>query len=178
METFAPMILERFIAAMERNGVQLGMRRNVYGLLYAILADAFHKGAIATDPTLGVMPPKCIPDRAVVPAKEYVKEASGKVDFQLAMHMWMMYGCGLRNGEARAVNINKIVADDVHRVTETLYGFRHFFASNCLSHGIPITDAAEWMGHRSIQITYRTYRHLMPGSITAAAKILDHDRAA
>ncbi|MFF4723749.1 hypothetical protein ACFY3M_00085 [Streptomyces mirabilis] len=25
-------------------------------------------------------------------------------------------------------------------------GFRHFFASNCLSNGIPITDVAEWMG--------------------------------
>ena len=31
-----------------------------------------------------------------------------------------------------------------------IYGFRHFFASNCLSNGIPITDVAEWMGHRSI----------------------------
>ncbi|WUB13170.1 tyrosine-type recombinase/integrase [Streptomyces platensis] len=255
METFAPMILERFIATMERNDVQLGTQRNAYGLLHAILTDAFRKGAIAADPTLGVIPPKYIPDRAVVPTKDYIKEAAGKADFQLAMHMRMMYGCGLRNGEARAVNINNIVADDVYRVAEqihhytyrpaplkhreagefrevplprsvkeaierfverhgvsedgyllrgptgyftysmesrrarnlfkkapppegmTLYGFRHFFASNCLSHGIPITDVAEWMGHRNIQITYRTYRHLMPGSITAAAKILDHDLA-
>lgn len=28
-----------------------------------------------------------------------------------------------------------------------LYGLRHFFASNCLGNGIPITDVAEWMGH-------------------------------
>ncbi|WP_241518819.1 hypothetical protein [Streptomyces sp. CB03238] len=33
-----------------------------------------------------------------------------------------------------------------------LYSFRHFFASNCLTHGIPITDVAEWMGHRSLDI--------------------------
>ncbi|MFD5658602.1 tyrosine-type recombinase/integrase [Streptomyces hirsutus] len=51
--------------------------------------------------------------------------------------------------------------------------FRHFFASNSLSNGIPITDVAEWMGHTSIQVTYRTYRHLMPGSITKAAMVLD-----
>jgi hypothetical protein len=46
-------------------------------------------------------------------------------------------------------------------------------ASNALGNGIPITDVAEWMGHKSIEETYRTYRHLMPGSITKAARILD-----
>ncbi|MFF5713314.1 tyrosine-type recombinase/integrase [Streptomyces sp. NPDC012756] len=53
-----------------------------------------------------------------------------------------------------------------------MYGFRHYFASNALGNGIPITDVAEWMGHKSIEETYRTYRHLMPGSITKAARIL------
>ncbi|GAB2330814.1 hypothetical protein AB0N20_32235 [Streptomyces griseoincarnatus] len=28
------------------------------------------------------------------------------------------------------------------------------------------------MGHKSIEETYRTYRHLMPGMITKAARIL------
>ncbi|MFE4964658.1 tyrosine-type recombinase/integrase [Streptomyces sp. NPDC056660] len=54
-----------------------------------------------------------------------------------------------------------------------LYGNRHFFASNCLSNGIPITDVAEWMGHRSIDVTFKIYRHLMPGSISSAAQILN-----
>ncbi|MFH8468343.1 hypothetical protein [Streptomyces sp. NPDC017991] len=54
-----------------------------------------------------------------------------------------------------------------------VYGMRYFFASNCLSHNIPITDVAEWMGHKSIDITYKIYRHLLPGSISAAAKVLD-----
>jgi hypothetical protein len=49
-----------------------------------------------------------------------------------------------------------------------MYGFRRYFASNALGNGIPITDVAEWMGHKSIEETYRTYRHLMPGSITKA----------
>jgi integrase len=171
-----------------------------------------------------------------------------------------MSGCGLRNGEAAAVNLKNIVADDVYRVTEqvnqttrdyaplkhrkaneyrdvplparvrdtiewyaekygtvggyllrhpkdpgkalsyyymdnqwrnikrlgevevpngmVMYGLRHFFASNCLSKRIPITDVAEWMGHRSIGITFRIYRHLMPGSIGRAAKLLDAGLAA
>nr|WP_329074349.1 Tn3 family transposase [Streptomyces niveus] len=54
-----------------------------------------------------------------------------------------------------------------------MYGFRHFFASNCLSIRIPITDVAEWMGHNSIDVTFKIYRHLMPGSIGRAAKLLD-----
>ncbi|PPS87077.1 hypothetical protein BZZ08_02922 [Streptomyces sp. MH60] len=33
----------------------------------------------------------------------------------------MMVGCGLRNGEARAVNINNVVADDVYRVHEQIH---------------------------------------------------------
>jgi integrase len=39
-----------------------------------------------------------------------------------------------------------------------IYSFRHFFASNCLTNGIPTTDAAEWMGHKSLDITFRIYR--------------------
>nr|WP_260605251.1 tyrosine-type recombinase/integrase [Streptomyces sp. WAC01280] len=51
-----------------------------------------------------------------------------------------------------------------------MYGFRHYFALNVLGKGIPMTDVAEWMGHKSIEETYRTYRHLMPGSITKASR--------
>ncbi|TGA98558.1 hypothetical protein E4099_22945 [Streptomyces palmae] len=60
----------------------------------------------------------------------------------------------------------------------TLYGLRHFFASNCLSHNIPITDVAEWMGHKGIDVTFKIYRHLMPGSIGQAAQVLDLGLAA
>ncbi|MEU2509390.1 tyrosine-type recombinase/integrase [Streptomyces sp. NPDC007863] len=45
-----------------------------------------------------------------------------------------------------------------------MYGFRHSFASNALRKGIPITDGAEWMGHKSVEETYRTYRHLVPAA--------------
>ncbi|WP_259297119.1 tyrosine-type recombinase/integrase [Streptomyces griseoaurantiacus] len=39
-----------------------------------------------------------------------------------------------------------------------LRSLRHFFASNCLRNGIPITDLAEWMGHRSLDVTFKIYR--------------------
>lgn len=53
-----------------------------------------------------------------------------------------------------------------------MYSLRHFFASNCLAMGMPITDVAEWMGHKSIEVTYRISRHLMPSSIGRAARLL------
>ncbi|MEV6210441.1 hypothetical protein [Kitasatospora sp. NPDC051914] len=59
-----------------------------------------------------------------------------------------------------------------------LYGCRHFFASNCLARNLPITDVAEWMGHRSVDVTFKTYRHLMPGSIGHAAQEIDLGLAA
>lgn len=50
-----------------------------------------------------------------------------------------------------------------------MYGFRHYFASNALGNAVPITDVAEWMGHKPIEQTCRSYRHLMPVSITEHA---------
>lgn len=35
--------------------------------------------------------------------------------------------------------------------------------------------AGEWIGHKTIEITFKIYWHLMPGSISKAAKILNLD---
>ncbi len=59
----------------------------------------------------------------------------------------------------------------------TLSGYRDLSASVCLEHGIPITDVSEWLGHRNIETTYRSYRHLMPASIARAGNALDHTLA-
>lgn len=206
---------------------------------------------MADDPVKGVQEPEYVRGTVAIPSLAYVTKALTVADEDLALEIVMMAGCGLRNGEARAVNVNNIVAQDVYRVREQIhsntlrpaklkhrkagqfrevplprsvreaieryeekrgttkdgyllrgpggyftegmerrrvrklftdlppeegvgmYGFRHYFASNALGNGIPITDVAEWMGHKSIEETYRTYRHLMPGSITKAARILD-----
>ncbi|MGK5544271.1 hypothetical protein ACSNOH_06010 [Streptomyces sp. URMC 127] len=49
---------------------------------------------------------------------------------------------------------------------------RGYFASNGLSRGIPVTDVAEWMGHSSIQPTFKIRRHLMPASLDQAVRVL------
>ncbi|TWF90589.1 phage integrase family protein [Streptomyces brevispora] len=79
---------------------------------------------------------------------------------------------GLPAGGSVLDGVGFVRADDLAGGL-VIYGFRHFFASNCLSNRIPITDVAEWMGHTSIDVTFNIYRHLMPGSIGKAAKLLD-----
>ncbi|MFE1197212.1 tyrosine-type recombinase/integrase [Streptomyces olivaceoviridis] len=257
IETFTSSVVERFIETMERNGVGLAAQDQAFVVLKTILLSAHRRGAISRHPLTGVVPPQYSAERAVVPDHDtiqLIKKQSPDPRFRLVADL--MSGMGLRNGEALAVNVKNMVADDVYRVTEqvsaktnqitrlkhrkpgefrevpmpqrtrdainayarehgtfsggyliaganktgsspfmtyrslnhawkqatkelslpeglVMYGYRHFFAANALSNGIPITDVAEWMGHKSIEITYRIYRHLMPSSIGRAAKILN-----
>jgi integrase len=251
LNSVTPSVVEKFLEHLEAEQVGRGHQANIYRALKSLLKDAYDKGAMADDPVKGVQDPEYVPGVVAIPTSEYIAKALVKADPFLALEITMMVGCGLRNGEARAVNVNNIVADDVYRVTEQIhsalrkpaklkhrkpgefrevplprtvreaiehfaekhgvtdegyllkgpggyytepmeryrveklfavlpppegvgmYSFRHFFASNALGNGIPITDVAEWMGHKSIEETYRTYRHLMPGSIAKAASILD-----
>ncbi|MFD7552026.1 tyrosine-type recombinase/integrase [Streptomyces sp. NPDC059816] len=255
MGTFDHKVVDGFIRTMERNGTGLATQANAYDKLKSILLDAHRLGLYDENPLDGVKPPQYDPKRAVIPSPAQLHgiRTSGDDAFRLIADL--MSGCGLRNGEAAAVNLNNLVANDVYRITEqvnqttrqyarlkhrkageyrdvplpslvretiewyadkygsvngyllrhpskpdqpfpyycldnqwrrirdsaendvpdgmTLYGLRHFFASNCLAHGIPITDVAEWMGHKSVDITFKVYRHLLPGSISKAAEILN-----
>ncbi|MEU1145270.1 tyrosine-type recombinase/integrase [Streptomyces sp. NPDC005863] len=255
MGSFDHKVVDGFIRTMERNGVGLATQANAFDKLRSILLDAHRLGVFPDSPIAGVKPPHYAPDRAVIPSREQLREIRMAGDDAFTLIVDVMSGCGLRNGEAFAVNLRNIVADDVYRVSEqvilstrrygplkhreageyrdvplparvketieryaethgtvegyllrqstdasrpyphwgmdnqwrrvraagevgipegmVIYGFRHFFASNCLSNGIPITDVAEWMGHKSIDVTFKIYRHLMPGSISSAAKMLN-----
>lgn len=117
MESISPLIIERFITGMERRNIQPGTQRNVYGLLRTVLLDAVRKGAIATDPTLGIKTRDYHPPRSIIPTVEYATAAARTAHFQLGLMITMMRGCGLRNGEARAINVNNVISDDVYRVT-------------------------------------------------------------
>lgn len=49
---------------------------------------------------------------------------------------------------------------------------RHLYASVLLSNGVAITDLAEFIGHRNIQITYAIYGHLVPSALSRASAVL------
>ncbi|WP_269857976.1 tyrosine-type recombinase/integrase [Streptomyces sp. RPT161] len=260
MNSFDHKVVDSFIQAMEREGAGLATQSNAFQQLKAILLDAHRLGIFSENPLEGVKPPQYDPSKAVIPSKEQLREIRTAGDDTFRLITDLMSGCGMRNGEAAAVNTNNIVANDTYRISEqvnqttkqyarlkhrkpgeyrdvplparvketiewyadkygtvegyllrhpkdpsktfpeyyisnqwrsikkagevdipegmVIYGFRHFFASNCLTNGIPITDVAEWMGHKSLDITFKIYRHLMPGSIGKAAKILDLGLAA
>jgi integrase len=55
----------------------------------------------------------------------------------------------------------------------TPHDLRHCFASVALSRGVPITDVSRWLGHRSVDLTYRTYSHFLPDAFDRARELLD-----
>ena len=57
------------------------------------------------------------------------------------------------------------------------HSLRHAFASVMLARGIPITDVAQWLGHKDINETYRTYGHLVPNAAGRAVVALDAEYA-
>jgi integrase len=55
----------------------------------------------------------------------------------------------------------------------TPHSLRHVFASALLARGVPLTDVADWLGHRSIEVTYRIYGHLVPSAWGRAREALN-----
>ncbi|MFD8298837.1 tyrosine-type recombinase/integrase [Streptomyces bauhiniae] len=252
MSTFTSTVVDDFIMSMEERSIGLAAQQNAFDALRKILLDARRRGGITDDPFSGVVPPEYIPRKITIPALEEIHALKEVGSDGLRVVVDLMSGCGHRNGEAYAANLDRMVSDDVYRITEqiegktrqpsrlkhrkpgefretpmpwtvresllkferdhgvspdgyllrtqraphwahttlehqwtaakkkagitrklTAYSMRHFFASNCLSQGIPITDVAEWMGHKNINMTFKIYRHLMPASIGRAARTLN-----
>ncbi|MFJ2720176.1 hypothetical protein [Streptomyces sp. NPDC087437] len=94
MNTFDHKVVEDFIQTMERNGVGLAAQSNAVDKLKAILLDAHRLGLFDDNPAT---------------------RTAG--DDSLPLVADLMSGCGMRNGEAFAVNVNNIVADDVYRIS-------------------------------------------------------------
>ena len=49
---------------------------------------------------------------------------------------------------------------------------RHTFATLMIKKGVDVKIISEMLGHASIQITYDTYVHVMPGMTEQAAMVL------
>lgn len=251
INTFSATAVEDFITSMEERQVGLATQQNAFDTLKKILLDAHRHGGVSEDPFKGVVAPAYTPGQVTIPTLDELHALKAVASDGLRLVIDLMSGCGLRNGEAYAAHEERVVADDVYRITEQIdgvtrnpgrlkhrkpgefrevplpitvadslqqfatrhgnidgyllrtqrnphwghstldyqwnaakkragisrklnpYSMRHYFASNCLSRGIPITDVAEWMGHKNITMTFRIYRHLMPASISRAAKLLN-----
>ncbi|MFJ6894919.1 tyrosine-type recombinase/integrase [Streptomyces hokutonensis] len=125
LNTVTPIVVERFLDELESDGVGRGNQVNIFRTLKTILRDAYGKGAMAEDPVKGAQEPEYVRQTVVIPTLAYLQEALTTAGDDLALEIMMMAGCGLRNGEARAVNMNNLVADDVYRVHEQIHSNTH-----------------------------------------------------
>ncbi|MGW1051872.1 tyrosine-type recombinase/integrase [Streptomyces sp. NPDC002521] len=64
-------------------------------------------------------------------------------------------------------------SDQLRPMMEKPHWLRHFFASAGLSKGVPVTDMAEWLGHRDPRITHQTYAHVMPDAPERLRSLVD-----
>lgn len=49
---------------------------------------------------------------------------------------------------------------------------RHAFAWTLLLRNVRVSDVAEWLGHKSINVTFAAYGHLIESSLVRAAGVL------
>ena len=125
LNSVTAIVVELFLDELEADGVGRGNQVNIFRTLKAILRDAYGKGAMVDDPAKGVQEPEYVREKVVITSLVYLKKALVVADDLLALEIVMMAGCGLRNGEARAVNVNNFVADDVYRVHEQIHSNTH-----------------------------------------------------
>jgi integrase len=59
----------------------------------------------------------------------------------------------------------------------TPHSLRHAFVSALLARSVPITDVAQWVGHKDINVTYAIYGHLVPNAADRAVSVLDAEYA-
>lgn len=109
LNSVTPIVVERFLDELEADGG--GRSRK--------------SGARADGPVKGVQEPEYVRGKVVIPSLAYVKKVLAAADEDLALEVVMMVGCGLRNGEARVVNVNNVVSDDVYRVHEQIHSNTH-----------------------------------------------------
>jgi integrase len=246
--------IKALIAGMHRNGLSASRIGCAHLVISAVLAEAARDKKLAESPCTG------IPLPGVVTAADFILPAHAQIEAvtcglppDWAATVWLMHGCGLRIGEALAVNlrcringgktlrareqvnpaaqlrplkfrregefrdiplpqyvsgaIDKHVAE--HGTTSDGYPFqgrkyklvvrrsyqedfqraaakaglppefiphslRHLYASTALAEGIPITEVSRWLGHKSIEVTYQIYGHLVPSSFDRARTALDN----
>ncbi|MEV5875336.1 hypothetical protein AB0L75_14090 [Streptomyces sp. NPDC052101] len=120
MNTFTSTVVEDFIMSMEERSVGLAAQQNAFDTLKKILLDARRRGGITDDLFAGVIPPEYVPRKITVPTLDELHSMKAVASDGLRVVIDLMSGCGLRNGEAYAANLERMVSDDVYRITEQI----------------------------------------------------------
>ncbi|MEU7605032.1 hypothetical protein AB0B44_29455, partial [Streptomyces sp. NPDC041003] len=118
MNSFDHKVVDDFIRTMEAMGTGTATQSNAFDKLSAILLDAQRVGIYDFNPLDGVRSPQYTPTRASIPTPAQLREVREIGDDKFRLLCDLMSGCGMRNAEAAAVNINNIVSDNTYRISE------------------------------------------------------------
>ncbi|MEU7212807.1 hypothetical protein AB0B06_30895 [Streptomyces sp. NPDC044989] len=122
INTLTATVVDDFIMSMEERSAGLAAQQNAFDTLKKILLDARRRGGITEDLFAGVVPPEYVPRKITIPTLDEIRTLKAASSDGLRLVIDLMSGCGLRNGEAYAANMERMVADNVCRITEQIEG--------------------------------------------------------
>jgi integrase len=131
----------------------------------------------ARTPKLGPLKARKPGEYRDVPLPRYVAE---RIEVHIAAHCTSPDG-HLFRGRKQEIASQNTIREYFMRAAKsaglppefTPHDLRHVFASVALSRSVPITDVSRWLGHRSVDLTYRTYSHFVPDAFERGRDVLD-----
>ncbi|MGX1675475.1 hypothetical protein [Streptomyces sp. NPDC055400] len=108
MMSFDHKLVDGFIRTMERAQTGLATQSNAFDKVRAIILDAQRLGLYAENPLEGVKGSQYDPACAVIPSLEQLWGHRTAGDDAWMLLVDLMSGCGLRDGEAAAVNLSTL----------------------------------------------------------------------
>jgi integrase len=123
----------------------------------------------------GVVAPKSRAARRTVPIADVLREHLVQHKLRSGRHAGLVFGTSASQPFTPS-NIRRQANAAWARAGLDPIGFhecRHTFASLMIAAGVNAKALSTYMGHSSVTITYDRYGHLMPGSESEAAELLD-----
>ena len=102
--------IKALIAAMHRKGLSASRIGCAYLVISAVLAEAVRDKKLAESPCTGIQLPGVVTGADfIIPTHAQIEAIAAGLPPDWATTVWLMHGCGLRIGEALAVNLRSRV---------------------------------------------------------------------
>jgi len=105
--------IKALIAAMRRKNLSASRIGRAYLVINAALGEAVRDKKLAASPCTGLALPAVVTQKEfILPAHAQILALAAGLPADWAATVWLMHGCGLRVGEALAVNLRCRVSND------------------------------------------------------------------
>jgi integrase len=99
--------IKALIAGMHRKGLSASRIGCAHLVISAVLAEAVRDKKLAESPCTGIQLPRVVVSADfIIPADTQIEAVAAGLPADWAATVWLMHGCGLRIGEALAVNLH------------------------------------------------------------------------